>query len=547
MRINARDCELIEVGSTEEKKFLEENHTQGSARSLVAYGLAYKNELVQLMSFGKPRFNSNYQWEIIRDCTKRNYIVQGGASKLWSHFIKNNEVGSCIVYSYPHNDKLFTQKYIKYCGFDNIKRAKPEKKIYFEGEWEGEYKYIGKSILERHGIDRLLKGSFGKERTNEQILLDLGFKKRYKEGFSPQIDTYFKFGVVFKITDLDTGQFYIGETTIKSKWENGYPGSGRKWRNHYDTHKDHRYEIVPLYFETKNIKNLYEYEVKEIRKYSKLIDGKWKVTDPLCMNVKTEEQSHQIYCPECGAYSNKHKSTCSRYVSKNKCPECGGVPGAHKKSCSKYKPPKSCPECGSKSTHKKTCSKYKEYAKCPECGYYLQSHYHHPTCSHYKPKESCEFCGSTSNIHKKTCPKRKAGKTCPECGGLDNHHRKGCSKYTEAVFKPCSECGAIKGHKKVCSHYTEVKPCLECGGKDGKHKKTCSRYKVKSCPECGGSHGIHTKECSHYIGKRCPECGYLTQSRQHAKTCSHYKERPKCPECGSQTHHKKTCSKYIGR
>lgn len=154
---------------------------------------------------------------------KKNVQVNGGTSKLWKYFIENNTVRSCICYSYPHNeDTLYTNKYVDYCGFKNIKKAKPAKKIFFEGNYNNKFKRIDKSILEKHGVDRLLGTNIGTESgTNEQILLKLGFKKKEEDGFSPQLDSYFPYGIVYKITDLDTGKFYIGETTIPGQFESG--------------------------------------------------------------------------------------------------------------------------------------------------------------------------------------------------------------------------------------------------------------------------------------------------------------------------------------
>ena len=52
--------------------------------------LYYKDELVQLMSFS---WNSHHNaWEIIRGCPGSNNIVVGGVSKLFKHFIKENNL-----------------------------------------------------------------------------------------------------------------------------------------------------------------------------------------------------------------------------------------------------------------------------------------------------------------------------------------------------------------------------------------------------------------------------------------------------------------------
>ncbi|QXO06016.1 hypothetical protein [Campylobacter phage CJLB-10] len=66
----ARKCILKQVSKSEEKEFLNKNHLQGFTGSSICYGLYFNNELVCLMSFGKPRFTNKYDWELIRLCTK---------------------------------------------------------------------------------------------------------------------------------------------------------------------------------------------------------------------------------------------------------------------------------------------------------------------------------------------------------------------------------------------------------------------------------------------------------------------------------------------
>ena len=216
-KINARSCEIKSVPYQEEKDFLDENHRQKYAKAFLSYGLYTKEgELVQILTFGKPRFNRNYQWEIIRDCSKKDCMVRGGVSKLWKYFLKEcDPVESVICYSYPHDvDHLFTEKYIDNCGFVNKSKAKPAKKIYFEGIWKGENKRIDKSILERQGVDRLLKTKQGQDRTNEQILLDLGFEKKFEDGFTPQVDIWYSGGCVNYYKNTRTGDYTVEPYTV---------------------------------------------------------------------------------------------------------------------------------------------------------------------------------------------------------------------------------------------------------------------------------------------------------------------------------------------
>ena len=119
--IYARKCEIREVSVADYKSFLSENHLQGYAAAKVKLGLYYKDELVQLMSFSKSRFNKNYDWENIRSSAKINSIIVGGFSKLLKHFRKNYE-GSIISYV---DVRYFTGAgYIKN-GFTVLRHNKP--------------------------------------------------------------------------------------------------------------------------------------------------------------------------------------------------------------------------------------------------------------------------------------------------------------------------------------------------------------------------------------------------------------------------------------
>ena len=98
-KIFARKCLLKEVSKKEKSLFLKLNHLQGNDSSSVAYGLYYNNELVSLMTFCKPRFTDNYEWELSRFCSKAGCNVVGGASCLFKHFLKIYRPFSIVSYS----------------------------------------------------------------------------------------------------------------------------------------------------------------------------------------------------------------------------------------------------------------------------------------------------------------------------------------------------------------------------------------------------------------------------------------------------------------
>lgn len=97
-RVYARDCEIRKVPLKEKNIFLDKNHVQGADRCNLALGLYKDSKLMCIMTFCKPRFNKNYDWELSRFCSAANTTVVGGASKLWKYFL-NSTCGSIISYS----------------------------------------------------------------------------------------------------------------------------------------------------------------------------------------------------------------------------------------------------------------------------------------------------------------------------------------------------------------------------------------------------------------------------------------------------------------
>ena len=98
-KVFARKCIVREIDFAIASDFLNEYHLQGSCTSKVNLGLFFNNELISVMTFGKPRFNKDYQWELIRFCNKEGYHVIGAASKLLKYFERNYNPKSLISYA----------------------------------------------------------------------------------------------------------------------------------------------------------------------------------------------------------------------------------------------------------------------------------------------------------------------------------------------------------------------------------------------------------------------------------------------------------------
>jgi hypothetical protein len=114
-KIYARQCVIKEIDSKMVKEFLELNHLQGYVSSKVRIGLFYNNELVSVMTFGTPRMNKKYEYELLRFCNKLNLSVIGGASKLLTYFKRNYTPKSIISYA---NKRWSTGNLYELLGFE---------------------------------------------------------------------------------------------------------------------------------------------------------------------------------------------------------------------------------------------------------------------------------------------------------------------------------------------------------------------------------------------------------------------------------------------
>lgn len=97
-KIYARKTVVLELTKKTERSFFEDNHIQGYVGSLICYGLYYDGNLVAAMSFGRPRYAKGIDYELLRYANIRDSSVVGGASKIFSHFIKQKEPLSVISY-----------------------------------------------------------------------------------------------------------------------------------------------------------------------------------------------------------------------------------------------------------------------------------------------------------------------------------------------------------------------------------------------------------------------------------------------------------------
>lgn len=219
-KIRASKLIIREVPVNEERPFLEMYHYQGFRPSKVCYGLYNGDELIELMSFCKPRYNRKYDWELLRLCTKKDYQVYGGASKLLKHFQENYN-GSII--SYCNRDK-FNGGVYKALGFKSLGITKGycyEK----DGERFHRSNFTKKNCLKKW--PQYENTDF----TEEEIMKDQGYTKIVENiGQETFIlnDTskYYIYKIIF-----ENGSTYIG-SHIQNKENDGYVTSSVYAKNH---------------------------------------------------------------------------------------------------------------------------------------------------------------------------------------------------------------------------------------------------------------------------------------------------------------------------
>ena len=149
-KIFARKCIIKELKSKETEDFLNKNHLQGFCQAKINVGLFYKDELVSLMTFSKPRFNKKYEYELIRFASKRNYTVIGGASKLWKYFVNKYNPKSVITYA----NRRFSNGDLYYkLGFNFIEKTQPNY-FYFK---HGKFKLYNRIKFQKHKLNDILE------------------------------------------------------------------------------------------------------------------------------------------------------------------------------------------------------------------------------------------------------------------------------------------------------------------------------------------------------------------------------------------------------
>lgn len=160
----ARKCSVETISERECNEFLSEYHLQGTCRGQeIRLGLKQDNRLLGVMTFGKPRYNNKFEYELLRLCYDPSIQIVGGSRKLFKSFI-NSEFQPNSILSYCDNSKFNGDVYIS-LGFKLADKGSPSK------HWSKGSKQITQNLLNQRGYDQLFNTKYGKGTSNEELML----------------------------------------------------------------------------------------------------------------------------------------------------------------------------------------------------------------------------------------------------------------------------------------------------------------------------------------------------------------------------------------
>ena len=177
-RIYARNCIVKNVPAKDKKMFLEENHLQGNDNSKYRLGLYHDDVLVSLMTFGKPRFNSNYEYELIRFCNRKFTSIAGGASRLLKHFITDYNPVSIISYA----DRRYSAGNLyEKLGMKHVNNTVPGY-IYCQTCHGNTIDVLSRYQCQKHKLAELFKENYGPELSEHENMKNNKYYRMYDCG-----------------------------------------------------------------------------------------------------------------------------------------------------------------------------------------------------------------------------------------------------------------------------------------------------------------------------------------------------------------------------
>lgn len=168
-KVFAKNCIFKIVPKDIGKRFVDENHIHGSINGGNYYGLYYKDELIQVIQIGKPRFDKKQNApEVLRMCTKLYTNVVGGFSKLLKHIPYEHLI------SYV-DKRFFDGRGYEKCGWRFIKNCNPNYYYIVDNRRVSRLKY------QKHKLKDKLK-KYDESLSEKENMLNAGYHYIYDAG-----------------------------------------------------------------------------------------------------------------------------------------------------------------------------------------------------------------------------------------------------------------------------------------------------------------------------------------------------------------------------
>ena len=174
----ARNCTVKHIDNKTCTEFLDKTHLQGAVTSEIRLGLFDKSSnLMGVMTFGRPRFSSEYEYELIRLAWLPDVNVVGGSEKLFKAFIK--EYNPSSIMSYCDIGKFSGNVYLK-LGFKPADSKEFITSPNYNWVDLSATKVVSRYKAQKH---KLIEAGLGTELdTESEIMESLGYLKVYDSG-----------------------------------------------------------------------------------------------------------------------------------------------------------------------------------------------------------------------------------------------------------------------------------------------------------------------------------------------------------------------------
>lgn len=163
----ARNLKIVDnIRCTE---FMNNNHLQGHKNYYYSVGLFNDDELLSCMTFSKHK---QYQWEIARFATKLGESVIGGASRLFTHFIRKHAPHTVLTFA----DRRYSvgNTYEK-LGFIRVCTTRPNY-FYIKGS-----KLYSRIKFQKHKLKQLLP-DFDEALSESDNMFNNGYRRLWDAG-----------------------------------------------------------------------------------------------------------------------------------------------------------------------------------------------------------------------------------------------------------------------------------------------------------------------------------------------------------------------------